>query len=224
MKRKLLSLLAVFLILASMIPFPAMAENEPVITYMYVKTDNGAPLNMREADSADSRVLTKIPYGTQLQLMDYFIGAPWASCSYNGYYGYVMTRYLSCDKPGPSPTARPRPVPTPRPEPRPTPVPRPNPVPVENMFSNFLPVFYNAVVRPSTPASFVHMRWAPSKSQPIIYDYNDGQALQVLYANDTWCQVFDPTTHVCGFMMREFLTFVSPIDYGDGLGNNAGVS
>ena len=211
--------------LVAIIPFTAVAE-DPVITYMYVKTDNGKPLNMRETDSTDSRVLTKIPYGTQLELMDYYIGAPWASCSYDGCYGYVMTRYLSCDMPGPSPTAKPKPVPTatPRPQPRPNPVPPPNPVPVENMFNNFLPVFYNAVVRPSTPASFVHMRWAPSKSQPIICDYFEGQTLQVLYANDTWCQVSDSATHVCGFMMREFLTFINPIDYGDGQEINEGVS
>jgi len=206
--------------LASIIPFTSMAENEPFVTYMYVNTDNGAPLNMRETDSTDSRVLTKIPYGAQLALTDYFIGAQWASCSYDGYYGYVMTRYLSIYKPGPNPTVRPRPVPTATPRP----APRPTPVPEDNMFVHFQPVFYNAVVRPSTPASFVHMRWAPSKSQPIICDYYEGQTLQVLYANDTWCQVQDPITHVCGFMMREFLTFVSPIDYGDGLGNTGGLS
>ena len=82
-----------------------------------------------------------------------------------------------------------------------------------------MPAYYNACVRPSTPTGFVHMRWAPSKDQPIFQDFYAGEALQVLYANNSWCQVYDPHTHTFGYMMKQFLTYVSPIQFVDGLGN-----
>lgn len=201
--RKLLPLLTLVVLIASMIPLAAFADSTPV--YYYVKTSNYEPLNLREAESTKSKIIAKIPYGTKVELLDFFVGSTWASCNYDGHYGYVMTQYLSFDKP--------------HPKPKPGPVPTPKPTPSASMFAGFKPAYYSAIVRPTTPTGFVHMRWAPSKQEKIFQDYYAGQALQVLYANDTWCQVYDTQNHVFGYMMKQFLTYVGPIQYGDGLGN-----
>jgi SH3-like domain-containing protein len=204
--RKLFALLAAMALLVSMVPMPVLAET-PV--YYYVKTGDYGPLNLRESPSTDAAILAKIPYGAQVELLDFFVGSTWANCSYKGHYGYVMTRYLSFDKPHPKPA------------PGPVPTPKPNPQPSGNMFTGFQPAYYSAIVRPSTPTGFVHMRWAPSKDQQIFQDYYAGQPLQVFYANNGWCQVYDPNTHVFGYMMKEFLTYVGPISFGDGVVGDA---
>lgn len=201
--RKLLPLLTLVVLIASMIPLAALADSTPI--YYYVKTGDYGPLNMRESESTKAKIVTQIPYGEKVELLDFFLNATWASCNYKGYYGYVMTRYLSFDKP--------------RPAPGPVPTAKPTAAPSTPIFTGFKPAYYNASVRPSTPTGFVHMRWAPSKDEPIFQDFYAGEALQVLYANDSWCQVYDPQTHTFGYMMKQFLTYVSPIQFGDGLGN-----
>ncbi len=198
--RKILSLLILCVMLLSLSPLSALADSTG-FTY-YVKTSNYGALNMRESESTQSAIVTKIPYGAKVELLDYFIGATWASCNYNGYYGYVMTRYLSQDKPSPKP--------------KPGPTAAPTHTPSGDIYSGFTAVYYNVIVRPSTPTGVVHMRWAPSKSQGIFRDYYANEPLQVLYANDTWCQVYDAQNQVFGYMMRQFLTFVEPMNGGDG--------
>ena len=202
--RKLLPLFTLIVLIASMIPLAAFSDSNPV--YYYVKTGDYGPLNMREAASTKAEIIAQIPYGEKVELLDFFINSTWASCNYKGHYGYVMTRYLSFDKP--------------HPKPGPGPTPKPTAKPSASMFTGFKPAYYNAIVRPSTPAGFVHMRWAPSKEEPIFQDYYAGKSLQVFYANDTWCQVYDTATHMFGYMMKQFLTYTGPIGYGDGLGNS----
>lgn len=201
--RKLLPLLTLVVLIASMIPLAAFADSTPV--YYYVKTNDYGALNMREDATTKAKIITQIPYGTKIELLDFFVGSTWAYCNYKGHYGYVMTRYLSFDKPHPVPG--------------PVPTPKPTASPSTAIFTGFKPAYYNAIVRPSTPTGFVHMRWAPSKQEPIFQDYYASKPLQVLYANDTWCQVYDTETHVFGYMMKQFLTYVGPIQYGDGVGN-----
>ncbi|HPS82219.1 MAG TPA: hypothetical protein PLP25_10235, partial [Candidatus Limiplasma sp.] len=66
--------------------------------------------------------------------------------------------------------------------------------------------YYTATVRPSSPGGFVHLRWAPSKSQPVQSDYYNGSELVVISQNGTWCQVYDELNESSGFMMAEFLS------------------
>ena len=63
--------------------------------------------------------------------------------------------------------------------------------------------------RPSTPSGYVNMRWAPSKSTAVHEVYYSGDTLQVIADNGTWCQVYDASRNICGFMMKQFLTILS---------------
>ena len=75
--------------------------------------------------------------------------------------------------------------------------------------SGFTPAYYTATVKPSNPSGYVNMRWAPSKSTSVHEVYYAGDMLQVIADNGTWCQVYDTSRNICGFMMKQFLTILS---------------
>lgn len=182
MKKRILSLLTLAIVLASLLPAAALANAASV----YVYTSNGKGLNMRYAPSMDAEIATVIPYGAVVDILS-SVNDSWAHCAYNGVTGYCKTRYFSTTKPEKHTTPS-------------------SPVDTGSMFNGFSACEYYATVRPSTPSGFVHMRWAPSKKQPIQRDYYAGQELLVISENGTWCQVLDQQSMVSGFMMSSFLT------------------
>ncbi len=194
MKNRILVYLVLVMLLVSM--FPVMSASA-LIGPQYVSTSNGKGLNMRSGPSKDFDVVTTIPYAAQLSSVDYYDSA-WSYVGYNGYYGYCMTRYLSSTKPSskPTPTATPKPSAS------------------TDIYKNFSQTSYYVTVRPSTPAGFVNLRWGPSKTLAVYNIYYAGYTLKVLAQNDTWAQLYDESTGICGFMMRSFLTAA-----GDGSGS-----
>lgn len=201
--KKFFCVMTLFALLLTAAPVGALAET------MYVDTPNHKSVNLRADMSTDSEILCSVPYRKAVEVLDQLYGSSWVSCSYNGYYGYIMERYLSYERPAPAPTATKKPKPTPKPTARPKPV-------DNSLYGGFAPAYYNAVVVPSTPGGFVNMRWAPSKKAPVFNIYYANSELEVFYANDTWCQVYDPGSMTFGYMMRPFLNYVSPINAGDG--------
>lgn len=199
MKRKLIALVSAVLLLA-MAVLPASA----LVHYAYVKTGNYGALNMRSSTVTHmNNKIGSIPYGKKVVILDYYENNNWAFVEYQGKQGFVMTRYLTYSVPPKKPTHV---DPTPAPEPS-----------SAHIYDGFQATNYFAIVRPSTPAGFVHMRWAPSKSIGcIVRDYYNGTQLEVIAQNKTWAQVRDPQTGVTGFMMRSFLTEV-----GDGVNADA---
>ena len=112
----------------------------------------------------------------------------------NGLMGFVMTRYLSGTRPasggsggsgGGSSSS------------------------TAISYKGFTPAYYTATVKPSNPSGYVNMRWAPSKSTSVHEVYYAGDMLQVIADNGTWCQVYDTSRNICGFMMKQFLTILS---------------
>jgi mannosyl-glycoprotein endo-beta-N-acetylglucosaminidase len=190
MKKRVLAVLVLVLLLATILP---VISASAVIGPQYVYTSNGKGLNLRSGPSKDYEILTTIPYGTELTGVAYY-DSSWSQVSYNGYSGYVMSRYLSSTKPSSKPT------PTPKPS-------------SESLYKDFYKADYYVTVRPSTPSGYVNLRWGPSKSIDVENTYYAGASLHVLAENSTWAQLYDQATGTCGFMMREFLT-----DAGDGAG------
>lgn len=221
------SLLIALCLVIALVPMVAMAET------MYVDTPNGGNLTMRTGPSTDYDAMTSIPYGAPVQIIEYLMGGSFVNVSYNGYYGYVMLRYLSEYQPMPGPvypTEAPMPGPVyptyaPNPTARPTvkPTAKPTSKPSNNtsnlektlseMFAGFTPTSYEAVVKPSTPTTYVNLRWAPSKSGPVRTQYWAGTQLKVLSDNGTWSEVYDAATGIHGYMMN---TFLQPVSYGAG--------
>ena len=58
----------------------------------YVNTTNGGTLNLRENPSSNSRILTRIPNHTALDID--LATSEWSRTTYQGYTGYVMNKFL----------------------------------------------------------------------------------------------------------------------------------
>lgn len=192
MNKKIIALLMALLLVMLSLPLGALAmPGDHDTSERYVNTANGKGLNMRDSASKQGKKLCTIPYGARVLVYDYQAGDTWALAVYEGYEGYIMIRYTTVDKPSSTPMH------------------------LDSEYGNLKPAYYIATVRPSSPAGYVHMRWAPSKSEPVQRNYYQGQQVTVLYENNTWCQIYDSENMVCGFMMKQFLTYVSPLVVGN---------
>lgn len=185
MKKRVLSILVLAMVLATMIPVMSASA---LIGPQYVSTSNGKGVHMRTGPSKNDPIIMTIPFGARVDTYEYYNNS-WGYVSYNGMYGFCMSRYFSSTKPS-------------KPSPTPTAAPKPS----ESMFKGFAKTDYFVTVRPATPSAYVNLRWAPSKSQAIQGKYYAGYAFQVIAENGTWAQVYDASTDTCGFMMRSFLT------------------
>ncbi len=194
MKKRVLISFVLVMLLVSMIPIMSASA---LIGPQYVSTSNGKGLYMRSGPSKDFDVVTTIPYAAMMDSTTYY-DAAWSYVTYNGFSGYVMSRYLSSTKPSD----------------KPTPTPTPSPSGTGISYKNFVKADYYVTVRPSTPSGFVNLRWAPSKTADVNTIYYAGTTLRVLSQESAWAQVYNEATGVCGFMMRSFLT-----TSGDGTGN-----
>ena len=193
--KRAISLLLFLAIVLTVVPASCFAYP----SVMYVDTANKKSLNLRSDMSTKATVLTQIPYRAEVQIVEMQQGQTWVTVSYNGITGYVMVRYLSMTRPdyAPIPTAR------------------PTAAPIGSIYDQFGPVYARAIVAPSSPGGFVNMRWAPSLQAPVFSICYANVELYVYYANDTWCQVYNPTTNTFGYMMRAFLRFTTV--FGDGM-------
>ena len=197
MKKRLISLGVAVLLLAMIV---APLGTASALTWGgYVNTSNGKGLYLRSDPSTNGSIILTIPFGAWVGFTEIY-NDTWIRVGYAGHEGFVMRRYLSAEAPAP----RPVPVPTPAP----APAPQPSGNEIAQIFSGFQITNYYVAVRPSSPGGFVHMRWAPTKSAPILKDFHQNDQLEVLSQNRTWAQVRDPQTGVTGFMMRSFLTDV----------------
>ncbi len=88
--KRLASRLTAGLLLAAAMITPALAATGTVNT-------EGSSLRLRSEASTDSSVLTKLPHGTQVEVMDQpEVG--WYQVSYKGTTGYVSADYLTVEK------------------------------------------------------------------------------------------------------------------------------
>lgn len=195
MKKTIVLLLCLTLLA---LPVASLAE------LMYVTSRDGGGVHMRSGPSTDDDVITTIPFGRQVDVNTGFVDNPnWSAIDYNGRSGYMMNRYLTDRQPTP-----PAPAPTQKPSggggggSSDTSLERS----LGQVFSGFTHGEYQASVAPSTPTTFVNMRWAPTKSAPVRGQYWSGNLLNVLSHNGSWSEVYDPTTGTSGYMMTSFLT------------------
>ena len=188
MKRKWLSLIALVMIAVLCTPVIALGGTN----IFFVDTANKKSLNMRSDCTMGDNIIANIPYRAEVTVFEFLAGDAWARVEYNGRTGFVMSRYLSGTRPasgggsgGGSSSS------------------------TTISYKGFTPTNYTAAVRPSNPSGYVNMRWAPSKSTSVHEVYYAGETLQVIADNGTWCQVYDTSRNICGFMMKQFLTILS---------------
>lgn len=189
MTRRILSMLCAALLLAlAVIPAAAMADSTA-----YVKTQSGCALRIRSSATTDAdNVIGKIPYGTAVTVKENLGEWSRISVKLNGstVTGYVFNRYLSSKKPATSTTT----------------TTNQSTDTSSTSYSGFKQVAsYTVVVRPSTTGGFVNLRWAPSKTAPVMDKLHDGDTLTVIAQNATWAQVMNTSNGEVGYIMRRFL-------------------
>lgn len=188
MKRKWLSLIALVMVAVLFTPVIALGGTN----IFYVDTANKKSLNMRSDCTMGDNIIANIPYRAEVTVYEFLAGDAWARVEYNGRMGFVMTRYLSGTRPAASGGSG-----------------SGSSSSTTISYAGFTPAYYTASVRPSNPSGYVNMRWAPSKSTAVQQIYYAGETLQVIADNGTWCQVYDTSRNICGFMMKQFLTILS---------------
>lgn len=190
MKKMMIMLLALVLMIA-------MAATAFAATTYYIKTESGNYVNVRAGRGTNYDKIGTLNHGQSIELENIKDG--WAKFNYGSYgYGYVSANFVSKTKPAA--------------------VTKKTSTNTANIsassagefdmvksFKNFETVQYKAIVQPATTTSNINLRWAPSKSAPIMGLRRAGYELRVIADNGTWCQVYDEATNEVGFMMKTFL-------------------
>lgn len=185
MKKMMIMVLALILMVA--ISATAFA------TTYYIKTNSGTYVNVRAGRGTNYDKIGTLPYGDMIDVVNIKDG--WAKFNYGSYgYGYVSANFISKNQPGPvtrtTTTSSTSSAGT---------------FDMVSSYKNFTKVQYYAVVQPSTSSNNINLRWAPSKSAPIMGLRRAGYELRVIAENGSWCQVYDEKTGESGFMMKQFL-------------------
>lgn len=60
---------------------------------MVVTSENGAPVNMRESASVNSRIVTRVPVGSEVTVLKPDTNG-WTKVKYSRYQGYMMSKFL----------------------------------------------------------------------------------------------------------------------------------
>lgn len=192
MNKRLLSLIALVVLLASMFAFTTTAF---AYYRVYSHCGNGKPLNIREGPGKDYAVIGKIPYGNEI----YVVGETYPGWLELNDQGFVQASLTCRNYPGPY-------VP---------PAPKPQPAPTPEKKSDLNAVFATAreVVNPylitlkATAKSngMANVRWAPSKASTLQKAYREGTQLKVIAELDKWYQVEDPSTNAVGFVNTAYV-------------------
>ena len=116
--KKIIAMMVMITLLLSLLPASASIY-DPNAANMYVKTENGKTLNLREEPNTNAKVITNIPYGKPVLVYSGFISDKWSHVQYGMFNGYVMKRFLTDKKPEPfvPPTPKPTSNPTAAPSP-----------------------------------------------------------------------------------------------------------
>ena len=191
MNKRIISLMAVLVLLLSMFVFTAASATAYYPVYSHCP--NGKPLNVREGPGKDYWIINKIPYGDPI----YVIGE-----TADGWYelndgGFVQAALTSHTYPGPY-------VP---PAPKPTTDPSQKKSDLEKVYATAKSVEPYLITLKATPRckGVANVRWAPSKSSKLLKAYPAGTQLRVIAELDKWYQVEDPLTNQVGFVNTAYV-------------------
>ncbi len=193
-KRILTAFLAAMLIMALCIP-AAMADDAYP---MYVYTENGKTLNLRESPSTSAKVLLRIDYGEQVWIFE-DLGNGWCYGHWGGQFGYMQSRFLVSSKPGPKPTAD-------------TGKESSDDKQALEALNRELKTLkaldepFMVSVRPSRASGRVNFRVGPGTGAARIASFDEGKQLKVVGETKGWYQAVDPDTEKTGFISKNYVT------------------
>jgi uncharacterized protein YgiM (DUF1202 family) len=190
MSKRIISLMAVVVLLAAMFAFTTTAS---AYYCVYSHCPNGKPLNVREGPGKEYPVIGKVPYGDPI----YIIGETSPGWYQLNDLGYVQASLTSNSYPGPY-------VP---PAPTPTPDPNKKKADLEKVYASARTVEPYLITLKATERSkgVANVRWAPSKTSKLLKAYPAGTQLRVIAELDKWYQVEDPMTNQVGFVNTAYV-------------------
>lgn len=190
MSKRIISLMAVVVLLAAMFAFITTAS---AYYCVYSHCPNGKPLNVREGPGKEYPVIGKVPYGDPI----YIIGETSPGWYQLNDLGYVQASLTSNSYPGPY-------VP---PAPTPTADPNKKKADLEKVYATARTVEPYLITLKATERSkgVANVRWAPSKTSKLLKAYPAGTQLRVIAELDKWYQVEDPMTNQVGFVNTAYV-------------------
>ena len=190
MSKRIISLMAVVVLLAAMFAFTTTAS---AYYCVYSHCPNGKPLNVREGPGKEYPVIGKVPYGDPI----YIIGETSPGWYQLNDMGYVQASLTSNSYPGPY-------VP---PAPTPTADPNKKKADLEKVYASARTVEPYLITLKATERSkgVANVRWAPSKTSKLLKAYPAGTQLRVIAELDKWYQVQDPMTNEVGFVNTAYV-------------------
>ena len=190
MSKRIISLMAVVVLLAAMFAFTTTAS---AYYCVYSHCPNGKPLNVREGPGKEYPVIGKVPYGDPI----YIIGETSPGWYQLNDMGYVQASLTSNSYPGPY-------VP---PAPTPTDDPNKKKADLEKVYATARTVEPYLITLKATERSkgVANVRWAPSKTSKLLKAYPAGTQLRVIAELDKWYQVEDPMTNQVGFVNTAYV-------------------
>lgn len=190
MSKRIISLMAVVVLLAAMFAFTTTAS---AYYCVYSHCPNGKPLNVREGPGKEYPVIGKVPYGDPI----YIIGETSPGWYQLNDLGYVQASLTSNSYPGPY-------VP---PAPTPTPDPNKKKADLEKVYASARTVEPYLITLKATERSkgVANVRWAPSKKSKLLKAYPSGSQVKVIAELNKWYQVQDPITGATGFVNTAYV-------------------
>lgn len=192
MAKKLLALMMILALLTGSLILTASASGTSI---MYVKTANGKSVNVRSGPGKQYSVIGTVKYGGEV-LTD------WSYAGNDGWTkvvwgsagdGYIMSRFLVDNKPGPAP----------KPEEDETEKKK-----LEKELASEKTLeqpFYIAVVASRT-TGWVNFRTGPSKTMARISSFPDGKELIAEGETTNWYRARDPETNKIGYLHKSYAT------------------
>ena len=189
MKKRLITL-AGLMILVVMVALPVAS----LASTMYVYTDNGGSLNVRNDPMVGDNLIGKLNFGSAVNVR-LTMASGWACIDFaagDGGVGYVQSRFLVNYKPGGSGGGS------------------SGSGSLSSINSIFKTAYkvnsYTVYARPARASGWVNLRWAPSTDAERIATCSQGKELTVIAEMKDWYQVMDPSTGMVGFISSQYIS------------------
>ncbi len=177
-------------------PAPTQAPSGgSVQTYAIVMTETGS-LNLRKYASDNAKVLCTIPQYTRIPVNSK--GSSWCKVSYNGYTGYVMTKFLSFNLNN-QPTAAPQYVPSP------TAVPTKAPQSSYYMDPTMKKLDTVVLGRVVSGGSYLNLREYCSTDAKVLREIPQFSYVVITKVGNEWCEVIHEDK--VGYCLEKYLEF-----------------
>ena len=159
---------------------------------MFVYTENGKTLNVRNEPRTGNNVIGVLPFGQKVEIVQ-FLDNGWTEIIMPGFTGghaYVMSRFLSW-------YARPKPAPAPSQKTSPE---------KDELKTEVSLTPFSVATRASRSSGWVNLRKGPAKETTRITRYHDGVTLTCIGETTNWYKVMDPQNGYVGYIRKDFIT------------------